>query len=525
MRFRLPTTMPRWAKRSLFVLIPAIVVLIYFANTRFVSLSINASQLRLDQDADITIEVRDSSGQPLEEKVLGFAGKVEIFMRLPNEARQLIITAARSETLVELHDLKMFASKSVSTKLINQVASSKIAKDSLGCALPLSEGRSYSYSCHLSESMLRPHIYRGNDPHRGDITFYNQTRENVTPYGNGFMQTNRINEAAEQSLEYVDIVSGRSSRNSFLLPADARLELIVDRSGDGIMLVDHGGSRLYFFEDITDDQPTQINLTESVATTNSVVVSDLIGSTAAMYVGLGPVDIDDEASQMIEDGYENGHIITIDFTQANPTPTVRQISRHVRPTRLILLSESSYLLEQEQDLTIFMVDDDNLRAQYSLSVMSPNDLATSTESVYIVRDNGIYELLADSEQAHLLYREPGLQLSSLNIVDGEVYFSAFISRLSPQELHGFRLSVNQPAQATRLESLLPYSSSRAPVRNMDYYNNQITIQLLVTSYISNHQTGRVEIDQAEFERLKAEFIDLFESDGLELEDYDIKFTY
>ena len=193
----------------------------------------------------------------------------------------------------------------------------------------------------------------------------------------------------------------------------------------------------------------------------------------------------------------------------------------------VWLYEDKLVFQSNFGLDEYLIDGDN-----SLQLVNSYDEGKNPliyeDKFYFVSRSGLFvsELNSNKERrvgAKLVAGEDNLSPSDLERSSDGLYMSGFLVNDRFSRLHSWKVT-DQPQDGKRLESILPYQPDDLIfVSGMEFIDNEINVELLLRSVVSNRQTGEFSYDETEKQEKIDRLYDRFSDDGFNPDDYIFNF--
>lgn len=489
------TTLFQKIYRKRFIIILALFFLItVFVFLNYTFLTITVSGENTDNAA---IQIKDEDGK---------YKKLRKGSNFVKRGKYLLQAETGSEKTKKNITLPKLGTLQVNIELKPQIEVKKILSGSLGCVSGISrqDQTIYTYNCAGGANNILG--YKFNDkpsliPTNMPRVYYPKA------YKNGLLGF--IASGLDDQLQLAYVEDGVTKQLPYFIPAESEFGSldILPLEDTSFVVLNKNDFEMAFFNNIDAEKPevTQLDTNKTVHQGSSV-------GSEVFILSANLIDTNDPHAEEITDVSLTSYRINKDGLEAGNNLAVEN------GTKLFgikVMQQGVYVIENlEGTIDIYSGDGKNVEQTDSIT----GQLATSYgDGFAYLEGSDFYYYDAASSSSHLLYSPGNLfRANSVESVDEVLVFHL----IGPGgKLFGFTTTVN-PEYDTSLIKILELQNKNY-IDTIDFNQNTIYAKLLLTSYVSDHETGQFTFDPDEFNAKKDQFNKDLSGMGIDLSKYRI----
>lgn len=456
------------------------------------------------------------------------AVSVDSLQILPRTVDYFEVTSPLSET-IQSSDGSAYSwwpYNAVSIELQPQKHLEKVSTSGGACPLAGEGGETYAYRCSNAQHVF--HQDTSVSPWNIEVTANTADLQSVVPYKSGLLGIQSAGDLRlSEPLVYVNPADG--ARTYYSLPKELTGNALsvanittdsTDQSSPYVLFTSHKAKAFYVIHIEKGEVVAKIPYPEDAFTSSSNISCYIVEREASCYIGTYTDSPEHQAGSA--QGYDttskqpqSSYVYSFSMKEKDPS-----IDKNKLP--------SGYIKKIVRDSqgTVYAIDAwDNLvriKADGSRQLIARQiDQVNYVDRLIFTKDSNLYEFDAEARVSHLLYKDSGLNLSSITTY-GRQLVSMFATDgvSTSDDIYIFALSDKEylPTDGERTSKILSLYGSE-DVQSVDYTEDKAQIVLKVP-VISNHQTGTLEPLQPQYNRAKSEVenrVEAMKLDKLEIE--------
>lgn len=480
-----------------------------------------------------------SSSQNQKESSIFIIGEIGLVRR---DTVALRAVSGSYQTSKSIPPLPLIGFTSVTINLYKDRAVQKYSGESLGCAAyDKAADKVVSFNCFTPVNLV--HYNRPTDGAIWENKLLATMTEgfppiySIKPFMNGVIGIQQHPESDQDYRNLVFTYDSNGTRKSYDLPPE------VDRNNIGSLSlkVDSASSDSGKFM-IINSATGELHvgtLSSGTVTYNTTKVADdydsrdafictLLTSTVYCYLGLSSHESDNpfESTDHSKD-ITNSTIKVFDFSKSNPSVSVYNFSNEIGVNGIhVTRAKNIYITSENKDTFLddiygIRLENEKATPQLMLTDISSTDFGNG---LLYVQNNAIYKIDDEKDESYKVFSSKNLRISNINTIGDDVFFNAFVEKMTDQKLHTYKLlnhASQQPA-GKRLVDLLPFYMGSSLI-DIDYMDSTIRVRVFATA-IPDRATGRLLVDGGEYENNRVAIENQLNSLGITSENYKIIYS-
>ncbi len=438
------------------------------------------------------------------------------------------VSTEYEETVRQLSVKGFFRGAKADMELKAEYASDKIGSDSEGCDY-LVAGQVYSTNCRANKPLYKLVPASGSKLGHKIEQMKDLELSRTKPYLDGVIAiAHPVRTHDIDTLEYVNLATNQRQVIKLPFPVE-QASIYTDSISPGttaqFAVVDSSSREIYFFQSAGDTAPKKITVESTTNLANPTWLYSLRGQYLAIYEGLGRVSIEDRNDNTKLKGFKNGRLLVYDSASGQNVHSAK-VDKTLEPEEIQLLSANRIIIGNTENFAPYEITKNSIK---TLGNPTPGRVfvyrgLNDKELVY-GQDSEIFVYNIDEKVSQRIYQSDSVRFSSFGSSRDSLIFNGYLNGSDgEQKLHTFVLDTQRAAAYPRKEWFLPYTAAEVPVKAMDYYENEVVVALIISSFRVDKQTRQPVFSQTEYDTNRQAVLDKLKADGFDLNTLTVNFS-